>query len=309
MTKTPLKTMKIRLTDTQVKVLRRESNGFVWAARKSTMAALVRLGIANSADGCTAGHLTVVGTGLAASVRNSAWDRRTYDIVTPESAAQWEAEVAEAADAAKTPKKITADVEHLAEDTTVPATVFDPELTYYADGTRVRMTWSGGTKEGTTFGRYIGAGPYAFQAVRWDDGSEDGVAPHTLTRVDVEEAERNAKPGNADWRTLGTVETTEKERGWARRELAASRVEAANAGHLVWRRNDRTGVWESQDGRWEVCPAHSPSGRGGSVIRPSYWVVKDGAGLVDTFDRQALADAWEACRGRSVSHPAPVPAR
>lgn len=85
------------------------------------------------------------------------------------------------------PKKITDDVEALPADVTTRATMFDPELTYFADGTRVVMTWSEGQKTGTTFGRYSGASPYAVQAVRWADGSEDGVAPHVLTRDTADE--------------------------------------------------------------------------------------------------------------------------
>jgi hypothetical protein len=85
------------------------------------------------------------------------------------------------------PKKITENVEALPEDVTTPANICDPALTHYADGTRVLMTWAGGTKEGTAFGRYIGSAPYQFQAVRWDDESEDGVAPHVLSRVGVDD--------------------------------------------------------------------------------------------------------------------------
>ncbi|MFD4609986.1 hypothetical protein ACFWOT_18170 [Streptomyces sp. NPDC058440] len=72
----------------------------------------------------------------------------------------------------------------LASDVTRSATMFDPALTYYADGTDVVMRARGTECSGRTFGMAEGAASYAFQAVRWDDGGADFVAPHVLHRVE-----------------------------------------------------------------------------------------------------------------------------
>jgi hypothetical protein len=71
-------------------------------------------------------------------------------------------------------------------DTVTARTMFDPELTYYADGTRVVMRAKGTERTGTTFGMAGSGLPnvYAYQAVRWDDGGADLVAPHVLHRAD-----------------------------------------------------------------------------------------------------------------------------
>ncbi|KOT46800.1 hypothetical protein ADK41_01050 [Streptomyces caelestis] len=71
----------------------------------------------------------------------------------------------------------------LASDVTRPATMFDPALTYYADGTHVVMR-RGTERSGRTFGVAEGAAPYAHQAVRWDDVGADLVAPHVLRRAE-----------------------------------------------------------------------------------------------------------------------------
>jgi hypothetical protein len=47
----------------------------------------------------------------------------------------------------------------------------------------------------------------------------------------------------------------------------------------------------SSDGRFEVTPAYESSIRGGSVRRPSHWVIKDFTGQLKTCDRSLLADA------------------
>ncbi|MCL3999189.1 hypothetical protein M4438_37855, partial [Streptomyces lavenduligriseus] len=80
----------------------------------------------------------------------------------------------------------------LASDVTRPATMFDPALTYYADGTHVVMRARGTERSGLTFGTAEGAAPYAYQAVRWDDVGADLVAPHVLRR-----AENKAQDGEA----------------------------------------------------------------------------------------------------------------
>ncbi|OEJ29056.1 hypothetical protein AS594_36260 [Streptomyces agglomeratus] len=72
----------------------------------------------------------------------------------------------------------------LTSDVTRPATMFDPALTYYADGTHVVMRAQGTERSGHAFGLAEGAAPYCFQAVRWDDGGADLVAPHVLHRVE-----------------------------------------------------------------------------------------------------------------------------
>ncbi|MFF7953649.1 hypothetical protein [Streptomyces griseorubiginosus] len=106
--------------------------------------------------------------------------------VNEEAPAQEPAPTAEETEAAK-----IADIEQrarsLEEDVVTPRTMFDPELTYYADGTRVVMRAAKGTERtGTTFGMAGSGLPnvYAFQAVRWDDGSADLIAPHVLYRAE-----------------------------------------------------------------------------------------------------------------------------
>lgn len=72
----------------------------------------------------------------------------------------------------------------LASDVTRPSTMFDPALTYYADGTHVVMRARGTERSGRTFGVAEGAASYAYQAVRWDDVGADLVAPHVLRRAE-----------------------------------------------------------------------------------------------------------------------------
>jgi hypothetical protein len=79
-------------------------------------------------------------------------------------------------------------------DETDPATMYDPALTYYADGTRVVMRARGQERRGVTFGRTKGGAVYGSQAVRWDDGGEDLVAPHVLSWD--EDAERSPECEN-----------------------------------------------------------------------------------------------------------------
>ncbi|UQA95656.1 hypothetical protein [Streptomyces halobius] len=83
---------------------------------------------------------------------------------------------------AAAPESAPATVKPLAEDFTAPATMFDPELTYYADGTAVVMRWEGGEKAGTTIGMTVDRSPYQYQAVRFEDGTTSNVAPHVLHR-------------------------------------------------------------------------------------------------------------------------------
>ncbi|MGX5184947.1 hypothetical protein ACWKT5_19490 [Streptomyces avermitilis] len=109
------------------------------------------------------------------------------------------------AEDARAPK--VADIERrvrpLAADTVTAATMFDPELTYYADGTRVVMRAKGNERTGTTFGMADGTAPYAYQAVRWDDGGADLVAPHVLHRADRDaEARREELVTEVAARTL-----------------------------------------------------------------------------------------------------------
>ena len=65
-----------------------------------------------------------------------------------------------------------------------PATMSDPELQFFADGTDVMMIWDGGRKgkRGTTIGVTDGKSPYRYQRVRFFDGTESNVAPHVLHR-------------------------------------------------------------------------------------------------------------------------------
>lgn len=86
----------------------------------------------------------------------------------------------------------------LSTDLIVPASMFDPELTYYADGTRVVVRGAHPAaslpngRRGVAAGKVSGA-PYAFQRVVWDDGGEDDVAPHVLARA-VDPAKRGPAP-------------------------------------------------------------------------------------------------------------------
>ncbi|GAA0574788.1 hypothetical protein [Streptomyces mordarskii] len=109
------------------------------------------------------------------------------DDAPPAAPADEPAVSAEDAEAAK-----VADIERrvrpLDADTTTPKTMFDPELTYYADGTPVVMRAKGIERTGSTFGMADGAA-YAYQAVRWDDGGADLVAPHVLHRAEAHRQE------------------------------------------------------------------------------------------------------------------------
>lgn len=62
--------------------------------------------------------------------------------------------------------------------------MYDPELTYFADGTDVVMRARGEERRGVTYGVSEDGATYARQAVRWDDGGEDLIAPHVLHRAD-----------------------------------------------------------------------------------------------------------------------------
>ncbi|WP_461061231.1 hypothetical protein [Streptomyces pseudoechinosporeus] len=97
-------------------------------------------------------------------------------------------EIAAEADRIRTQAAKVADTEarvrHLDTDEVRPATMFDPALIYYADSTPVVMRAKGTERTGVTFGMAEGAAAYAFQAVRWDDGGADLVAPHVLHRVE-----------------------------------------------------------------------------------------------------------------------------
>ncbi len=70
----------------------------------------------------------------------------------------------------------------LAADVKVPATMFLPELTFYADGTELMMIWDGGRKgrRVTTVGMTKGAVGQEFQACRYPDGSVHNVDPRVL---------------------------------------------------------------------------------------------------------------------------------
>ncbi|MDH6489622.1 hypothetical protein [Streptomyces sp. SAI-127] len=131
--------------------------------------------------------------------------KRALEALTAEQPAeQAPATSAEDARAAK-----IADIErrvHPVEaDTVTAATMFDPELTYYADGTRVVMRAKDTERTGTTFGKAGSGLPnvYAYQAVRWDDGDADLIAPHVLHRADQDaEAHRQELVTEVAARTL-----------------------------------------------------------------------------------------------------------
>lgn len=106
---------------------------------------------------------------------------RTNYAPAPEAATQ--------ADAAT----VEAGITPIDADVTVPAGMFDPELTYFADGTHVVMRAQGTEQHGVTVGMTTDAGPYQFQAVRFADGTVKNVAPHVLHRNDaVEQADAEA---------------------------------------------------------------------------------------------------------------------
>lgn len=71
----------------------------------------------------------------------------------------------------------------LQNDVTVQATMFDPELTYYRDGTAVAVRWAGGEQLGTTAGMTTDRRPYPFQVVRYQDGSTVNAAPHVVHKL------------------------------------------------------------------------------------------------------------------------------
>lgn len=122
--------------------------------------------------------------------------KRAVEVLATEPPAETEAPAADAAEQAPAAPQAAkvADIERrvrpLDADTVTPRTMFDPELTYYADGTRVVMRAKGTERTGTTFGMAHGAAAYAYQAVRWDDGGADLVAPHVLRRADQDDQAR-----------------------------------------------------------------------------------------------------------------------
>lgn len=69
-------------------------------------------------------------------------------------------------------------------DFTIPATMFDPELTIYADATDLMMIWDGGRKGRRVIavGVTVEAAPYRMQTVIFADGTRANVAPHVLHR-------------------------------------------------------------------------------------------------------------------------------
>ncbi|MBK3640104.1 hypothetical protein JHN46_05425, partial [Streptomyces sp. MBT33] len=126
--------------------------------------------------------------------------KRAVEVLATEPPAETEAPAAGAAeqtpaapaedDQAAKVADIERRVRPLDADTVTTATMFDPELTYYTDGTRVVMRAKDTERTGTTFGVADGAAPYAYQAVRWDDGGADLVAPHVLHRADQDDQAR-----------------------------------------------------------------------------------------------------------------------
>jgi hypothetical protein len=65
---------------------------------------------------------------------------------------------------------------------TIPATMFDPELTIHADGTVLMMIWEGGRKGRRVMAMGVTqeAAPYRMQTVVFQDGTVHNVAPHVL---------------------------------------------------------------------------------------------------------------------------------
>jgi hypothetical protein len=68
------------------------------------------------------------------------------------------------------------------ETFTIPATMFDPELTIHADGTELMMIWDGGRKGRRVIasGVTVEASPYRMQTVMFTDNTTANVAPHVL---------------------------------------------------------------------------------------------------------------------------------
>lgn len=57
--------------------------------------------------------------------------------------------------------------------------------------------------------------------------------------------------------------------------------------------------YETKDGRYRVYPAFSPSLWGGSVSRPSYWLVEDQRGEYELTQRLHLADIRDLLKARA----------
>lgn len=116
--------------------------------------------------------------------------RAVQALVAEQSADQQTPAVPAAEDAEQARAAKVADIEQrvlsLDADLVTAPTMFDPELTYYVDGTRVVMRAKGAERSGTTFGMAWSGLPnvYAYQAVRWDDGDADLIAPHVLHRAE-----------------------------------------------------------------------------------------------------------------------------
>ncbi|MER6367191.1 hypothetical protein ABT255_02225 [Streptomyces mirabilis] len=126
--------------------------------------------------------------------------KRAVEVLPAEPLPETEATAADVADQAAATRAEDAQAAKVADierrvrpldaDTVTAVTMFDPELTYYMDGTRVVMRAKDTERTGTTFGMADGAAPYAYQAVRWDDGGADLVAPHVLHRADQDAEQR-----------------------------------------------------------------------------------------------------------------------
>lgn len=91
---------------------------------------------------------------------------------------------------------LQARVRHLEADEIRPADMFNPELTYYADGTAVVMRAQDTERSGVTFGICDNTTAYPFQAVQWLDGGADLIAPHVLHRADAEQEHAESDAGH-----------------------------------------------------------------------------------------------------------------
>lgn len=112
--------------------------------------------------------------------------RIAIDEITPEQQARF-AEQVTAAGIRSANVVEKSNVEAVTADKIVPAGMFDPELTYYADGTHVVMRARGTEQQGIAVGMTTDASPYQFQAVRFADGTVKNVAPHVLHRAEIAE--------------------------------------------------------------------------------------------------------------------------
>jgi len=197
----------------------------------------VRFYVVTDPCGYREAHGRPAGGGLVRYLPTSEGQRAAFAMVDAVWAAEEDEEpvkAPEAVDAEQKAADIAERVRPLDADETRPATMFDPELTYYADGTAVIMRARNQERSGVTFGMADDVATYAFQAVRWDDGGADLVAPHVLHRVEpVSAPQKAAEPVTAPAPRTSAAESPRGPRVTVKTSTGAERVNDTTPGRLT----------------------------------------------------------------------------